>query len=87
MEYGVNCWKIKKLSYIYSLWLTLNFALLLLGNNDVDYTPAHYFYPEEGLGEMSIYDIREFLFYAFLLPFAVWLVSKLHKCYKMKNHK
>ena len=36
----------KKLSYIYSLWLTLNFALLLLGNNDVDYTPAHYFYPE-----------------------------------------
>ena len=34
-----------------------------------------------------IYDIREFIFYAFLLPFAVWLVSKLHKCYKMKNHK
>ena len=42
---------------------------------------------EKGLGEMSIYDIREFIFYAFLLPFAVWLVSKLHKCYKMKNHK
>ena len=78
----------KKLSYVCALWLTLNFALLLLGNDPVCYyPPAHYFYPEIGLGEISIYDIREFIFYAFLLPFAVWLVSKLHKCYKMKNHK
>ena len=32
-------------------------------------------------------DIREFIFYVFLLPFVFWLVYKLHKCYKMKNHK
>ena len=38
-------------------------------------------------GYLSIYDIREFIFYVFLLPFVFWLVNKLHKCYKMKNHK
>lgn len=77
----------KKLSYTYGLWLTLNLALLLFGNNNIFLTPTDYFYPEVGLSEISIYDIKEFIFYAFLLPFAFWLVCKLHKCYKMKNHK
>ena len=44
-------------------------------------------YDEYGLDDISIYDIREFIFYVFLLPFVFWLVYKLHKCYKMKNHK
>ena len=51
-------------------------------NDDLDC-----FYPEYGLDDISIYDIREFIFYVFLLPFVFWLVNKLHKCYKMKNHK
>ena len=77
----------KTCGYIYGLWLSLNLTLWLFRDSCYETNDLDCFYPEYGLDDISIYDIREFIFYVFLLPFVFWLVYKLHKCYKMKNHK
>lgn len=77
----------KTCGYIYALWLSLNLTLWLFRDSCHENYDLDRFYPENGLDDISIYDIREFIFYVFLLPFVFWLVYKLHKCYKMKNQK
>lgn len=75
----------KTLSYIYGLWVSLNFSLLLISDNDS--SSYQHFYPIRGIGEVDDYDIREFIFYSLLLPFALWLGINLYKSYKSRNRK
>lgn len=93
----------KKLGYIYGLWFSLNLGLLLLGNNGrwISYAnplddyerhwtylnPNSSFYPENGLDDIDIYDIEEFVFYTFLLPFILWLGFLLYKYCRNKMKK
>lgn len=55
----------KTCGYIYALWLSLNLTLWLFRDSCHENYDLDRFYPEYGLDDISIYDIREFIFMYF----------------------
>ena len=68
----------KTCGYIYGLWLSLNLTLWLFRDSCYENDDLDCFYPEYGLDDISIYDIREFIFYVFLLPFQQMVNFMIH---------
>ena len=61
---------------IYSAWFIINLICIFATTKTYQYSKKDYFYPFEN-SSISYYDVKEFLVYAVLFPFIVFIVYKL----------